>query len=203
MSNSSTDDYRTPEVTMNHRTDVFSQNFNQLQKSSSTSVVERIKTNFLAVVDIENRKSDETYKRSPLSDNRLSLDEIEKNRKNEVLRCKSDFEIPRMPTVSQEKTFSSKFFSTDSLFSFLTPRPKRKSVSEQNSPKDRRSPPNQFKVPTIPNPLFMGLPEVRTTSLGSLRSGHSANDGLTVKPVERYDFFFVFFFIIFFTLSFL
>ncbi|XP_050507054.1 protein FAM102A isoform X2 [Diabrotica virgifera virgifera] len=61
-------------------------------------------------------------------------------------------------------------------------RPKRKSISENNSPQQRHSPPNLFKVP---NPLLKSLPETRTTSLSSLRSGHSANDGLSVQPVKR------------------
>ncbi|CAG9836942.1 unnamed protein product [Diabrotica balteata] len=185
LSYSSADEYKTPEVSFNHRSDVFSQNFIELQKSSSTSVVERIKSNMLTVEDIQHRKSDTTSNREPTTDNRLSLTEIEKNRRNQegVLRSKSEFEIPRMPVQPPpEKSFSSKLFSSESLFSFLTPRPKRKSISENNSPQQRHSPPNLFKVP---NPLLKSLPETRTTSLSSLRSGHSANDGLTVQPVKR------------------
>ncbi|XP_050507053.1 uncharacterized protein LOC126884831 isoform X1 [Diabrotica virgifera virgifera] len=185
LSYSSADEYKTPEVSFNHRSDVFSQNFIELQKSSSTSVVERMKNNMLTVEDIQHRKSDTTSDREPTTDNRLSLKEIEKNRRNQegVLRSKSEFEIPRMPVQPPpEKSFSSKLFSSESLFSFLTPRPKRKSISENNSPQQRHSPPNLFKVP---NPLLKSLPETRTTSLSSLRSGHSANDGLSVQPVKR------------------
>uniref|UniRef100_A0A6P7GLV6 Uncharacterized protein LOC114339735 n=1 Tax=Diabrotica virgifera virgifera TaxID=50390 RepID=A0A6P7GLV6_DIAVI len=202
LSYSSADEYKTPEVSFNHRSDVFSQNFIELQKSSSTSVVERMKNNMLTVEDIQHRKSDTTSDREPTTDNRLSLKEIEKNRRNQegVLRSKSEFEIPRMPVQPPpEKSFSSKLFSSESLFSFLTPRPKRKSISENNSPQQRHSPPNLFKVP---NPLLKSLPETRTTSLSSLRSGHSANDGLSVQPVKRYEFF-LFYHLFYFSVFFL
>ncbi|XP_018578626.1 uncharacterized protein LOC108916712 isoform X2 [Anoplophora glabripennis] len=181
VSNSSAEEYKTPETTfINAKTDIFSQNFNELQKSSSTSVVERIKTNMLTIDEVEHRKSDTTNNNSHFIDNRLSLEEMEKNKRNSVegvLRSKSEFEIPRMPNPPIEKSFASKFFKSDSLFSFLTPRPKRKSLSEQASP-NRTSPTNLFKVPGSPVPKLNSLPETRTTSLSSLRSGHSSNEGL-------------------------
>lgn len=174
---SSNEEYKTPEVSFNNKTDVFSSNFNELQKSSSTSVVERIKSDMISSEETQHRKSDNSADRRIGANNRLSLKEIgNNNRRNQgggALRSKSEFEIPKMPVALPKKTFSSKFFNSDSLFSFLTPRPKRKSVCEN----DRHSN-NDFKVP-------LALPEIRTTSMSSLRSGNSTNDGLSVQTVER------------------
>ncbi|KAJ8921443.1 hypothetical protein NQ315_003061 [Exocentrus adspersus] len=185
VSSSSTEEYRTPENSfISAKTDIFSQTFNELQKSSSTSVVERIRTNMLTIDEVDHRKSDTWDDKSNFTDNRLSLEEIEKNSRNikeGVLRSKSEFEIPRIPNAPIGKSFASKFFKSDSLFSFLTPRPKRKSVSENSSP-GRNSPTNPFKIPGSPVPKLKSLPETRTTSLSSLRSGHSGNDGLL--PVQ-------------------
>ncbi|KAG5885708.1 hypothetical protein JTB14_037728 [Gonioctena quinquepunctata] len=188
VSNSSNDEYLTPEVSFVNN--MFPQNFNELQKSSSTSVVERIKTNALAPDEIDNRKSDNTYDKPAVPNNRLSLEEIEKNQKNSegVLRSKSEFQIPRMPIRAPAEThFSSRFFSSDSLFSFLTPRPKRKSIAEQNGSNNniRQSPTFPFKVPPSPLPVLKSLPDTRTTSLSSLRSGHSGNDWLSVQLAQR------------------
>ncbi|XP_057658468.1 uncharacterized protein LOC130895262 isoform X2 [Diorhabda carinulata] len=161
QSQCSNDEYKTPEVSFDNKSEVFSSNFNELQKSSSTSVVERIKNEMLTSDELEYRKSDNT------------ADRRRNDRTGANLRSKSDFEIPKMPVRLPEKNFSSKFFNSDSLFSFLTPRPKRKSVCENDG---------AFKVPVVKY-----LPEVRsTTSMGSLRSGNSNNDErLCVRNVER------------------
>ncbi|KAJ8971920.1 hypothetical protein NQ317_008704 [Molorchus minor] len=179
VSNSSAEEYKTPECSfINSKTDIFSQNFNELQKSSSTSVVERIKSNMLTIDEVDHRKSDSSYDKQKQMENRLSLVEVAKNRRNGgVLRSKSEFEIPRLPIQPAEKSFANKFFKSDSLFSFLTPRPKRKSVEEHRD-SNNHSPNGLFKAPASPIPKLNSLPETRTTSLSSLRSGYSGNDGL-------------------------
>ncbi|XP_074039222.1 uncharacterized protein isoform X1 [Leptinotarsa decemlineata] len=183
VSNSSNDEYATPEVSFVNN--VFPRYFNELQKSSSTSVVERVRADddTLGVGLVENRKSDTTHDKQPCHGNRLSLEEIEKNKKNSegVLRSKSEFQIPRMPILPPEKPFSSRFFSSDSLFSFLTPRPKRKSVTDRNGSGTRPS----LLTTVTPTPVLKSLPDTRTTSLSSLRSGQSGNDWLSVHPALR------------------
>lgn len=182
ISNSSNDDYKTPEGSFfNGKTDIFSQNFNELQKSSSTSVVEQMRNNILPINEIITRKSDNTYDKPNILGSRLSLKETEKNKRNTdgVLRSKSEFEIPKMPLVISEKS-SLKFFNSD-LLSFLTPRPKRKNFNNQVLP-SQSSPSSLFKVPPR-SPLMnlKSLPETRTSSLSSLSSGITGKP----QPVER------------------
>lgn len=183
ISNSSNDDYRTPEGSFfDAKTDIFSQNFNELQKSSSTTVVEQIRANMLKVNEVQNRKSDSTYDKPAVLSSRLSLEELEKNKRNTegVLRSKSDFEIPKMPVIMSEKSFATKFFNSDNLFSFLTPRPARRNSKEQTQP----NPTGSLKVPRSPSMKLKSLPETRTTSLSSLSSG-LGNNGLKSQPIER------------------
>ncbi|CAH1155224.1 unnamed protein product [Phaedon cochleariae] len=105
--------------------------------------------------------------------NRLSAEEVEKYKlesEGGVLRSKSDFQIPLTPSLPVERTFTDKLFSSDSLFSFLTPRLKRRTISSLKVAS------HPFKVPASSLPDPKKLPEARATSLSSLRSGRAESD---------------------------
>lgn len=157
ISGSSTEDYKTPDESLDVKTDLFSQKFNELQKSSSTSLIE------LTVHPHDSH--------GVLDQNRSSLESTVSNKLKHhnhqtVAKSRSEFEIPRVnKSVKNERNrFVSGFFKNE-LSAFLTPILKRKN--------------NQFKAPNspiLPSKLH-SLPETRTTSLNSLRSGTAGNDG--------------------------
>ncbi|XP_044258636.1 uncharacterized protein LOC123007411 isoform X4 [Tribolium madens] len=122
VSGSSTDDYKTPDESLEMRTDLFSQKFNELQKSSSTSLIE---------LNAQSNESDLL-----LDNNRLSADNAIKVKKSDgVLKSKSDFEIPRVSPI-QKSRFRGGFFRSENLPAFLTPILKRKNaVTNQSTPK--------------------------------------------------------------------
>lgn len=171
VSDSSREEYRTPDgKTTGDTGDVFSQNFNQLQHSASTSVFERIK-GMIPIRELDNdrncRDDDSAFRRSLDGKN--------------VLRSRSEFQIPKMPVVAApEKSLATKIFSAESLFSFLTPRPKRKNADERRQRFESRESPTDNHATAFKQPN--SLPQTRTTSLSSLRSG---SDGLCVQPVDR------------------
>ncbi|KAJ3646132.1 hypothetical protein Zmor_023734 [Zophobas morio] len=168
VSGSSTDDYKTPDESLDVRTDLFSQKFNELQKSSSTSLIE---------LNAQTNESDLL-----LDNNRLSLDNAVKPKQSNdgVLKSRSEFEIPRVsPIQKTERRFPGGFFRSDNLPAFLTPILKRKNPIGQQSTPTRVSPTNShFKIPGSPvlRPKVHSSPETRTTSLSSLRSGTAGND---------------------------
>nr|CAI5851052.1 unnamed protein product [Callosobruchus analis] len=179
---SGTEEYKTPETsgTIGAKTDVFSQNFNELQKSSSTSVMERIKNDMLnADLIASQRKSDTMCQNNnkPTMHNGGSLKNLENennirnNPHKAVLRSKSEFQIPKVPPLPPEKSLTNRLFNSNSLISFLTPRLKRKNLKG-----GRHSPPSLLLCPPNSSQALKSLPESRATSLSSLRSGCSAND---------------------------
>ncbi|KYB29420.1 Protein FAM102A-like Protein [Tribolium castaneum] len=120
VSGSSTDDYKTPDESLDMRTDLFSQKFTELRKSSSTSLIE---------LNAQPNESDLL-----LDNNRLSADNAIKIKQTDgVLKSKSDFEIPRVSPI-QKTRFRGGFFRSDNLPAFLTPILKRKSA--QSTPKN-------------------------------------------------------------------
>ncbi|CAH0553321.1 unnamed protein product [Brassicogethes aeneus] len=181
LSSSSNEHYATPESSFNNKSEYFSPNFNELTKSASANVV--IRQTMQPPVNHFLRKSDSAA---------IVGEKIKKNSKKtfetqkDVLRSKSEFEIPRIhERQSTDKPFSF-YFKSDSLFSFLTPRPKRRELCNQSTPTNEGT---SFKVPGSPIPKhnLNSLPETRTTSLNSLRSGQSGTDvqPLVVPPVPR------------------
>nr|CAI5851051.1 unnamed protein product [Callosobruchus analis] len=188
---SGTEEYKTPETsgTIGAKTDVFSQNFNELQKSSSTSVMERIKNDMLnADLIASQRKSDTMCQNNnkPTMHNGGSLKNLENennirnNPHKAVLRSKSEFQIPKVPPLPPEKSLTNRLFNSNSLISFLTPRLKRKNLKG-----GRHSPPSLLLCPPNSSQALKSLPESRATSLSSLRSGCSANDVQRGLPHHR------------------
>lgn len=187
VSSSSTEEYATPIGCLNMKTDIFTQKFNELQKSSSTSLIiegstdkSPVKTNF----NFNNNLVNLSEK------NRFSFDDkATKQRDVGVLRSKSEFEIPRKsPTLKNEKRFNGGFFKSDNLYALLTPILKRKNTMNGQSTPNKTSPTNsQFRIPGSPIlKQLHSLPETRTTSLNSLRSGTADGDnnrlGVQVEP---------------------
>ncbi|CAH1134971.1 unnamed protein product [Ceutorhynchus assimilis] len=97
------------------KTNIFDKNFNALQKSASSSVVERIKTDF----NLRQRKTSEEPKNTTL-----------KPPVEGVLRSKSDFIIPKLSPLPprSERTIS------NIIASFITPRLPRKGIAAQSTP---------------------------------------------------------------------
>jgi hypothetical protein len=180
-SSSSTDDYKTPDDSLDIKTDLFSQKFNELQKSSSTSLIE---------LNAQSNDSDLLFD----NNNRFSLDNAVKTKQSNdgVLKSRSEFEIPRVsPVQKSERRFPGGSFWSDNLAAFLTPILKRKNPIGNNQSTPARVSPtgSQFKVPSSPvlRSHLHSLPETRTTSLNSLRSGTAGNDNHQVgtQPPPR------------------
>lgn len=151
VSGSSNDDYKTPNESLDIRTDRFSEKFNELQKSSSTSLIE---------LTAQTNESDLL-----LDNNRLSADNA-KQSTDGVMKSRSEFEIPRVsPIQKNERRF--RVFRSDNLPAFLTPILKRK------NPIGNQSTPTQSKIP-----------DTRTISLNSLRSGTAGNDQGAQPPLR-------------------
>lgn len=85
-----------------------------------------------------------------------------------VLRSQSEFLIPRKLSPQPTSSLSQMFFNSESLFSFLTPRPKRREIGTQSTPICAKTAAAALKR----------LPETRTTSLSSLEMEMSNNNGL-------------------------
>ncbi|XP_060526209.1 uncharacterized protein LOC132701918 isoform X2 [Cylas formicarius] len=108
----------------------------------------------------------------------MGVDDDDPNPNDGVVRSKSEFVIPRVsptPPHDHRSSFSSRIFKSNSVFSFLTPRPYRKHAPDQATRARRHTPPSpSSSLPFAP-------PEARATSLSSLRLG---NDGLLLS-VQR------------------
>ncbi|XP_049821107.1 uncharacterized protein LOC109600672 isoform X2 [Aethina tumida] len=176
ISTSSNEQYATPECSFTTKSDLFSQNFVELQKSSSTSVVVERNSDYSNTVDLTLRKSDSTV--SQPSKQRP------KEQMNDVLRSKSEFEIPRVHEQNnlEKSSSTSRFFKSDSLFSFLTPRPKRKGMNDGHSTPNNPQNAIPFKVPSSPIPKHQLN---GATSISSLRSGLGDGNQLGVQSVPR------------------
>lgn len=190
-SSSSADEYKTPDSTLTKR-ELFPQDV-ELRKSCSSSVVDqRVKSMSTIKEHIINRSSGSSAE--SCEDKNGNYLEANNHKCNGVLRSKSDFEIPRVSptTVKSGNVFQKIGQKSDSLWAFLTPHLKRKSSSDigKQSTPNRSSPTNSlFKIPGSPihKHSLRSLPETRTTSLSSLRSGYSGTDAqqLGVHPVQR------------------
>ncbi|KAL3279095.1 hypothetical protein HHI36_016609, partial [Cryptolaemus montrouzieri] len=160
ISSSSNEEYKTPEVVLNQKKDVFSQNFNELQKSFSTTLVEFKR---MTSRDHEVNKNMKNSEMSYLNPGELQ---------NVVMRSKSDYELS--PISSKSSWLSAKI--PESLYAFLTPSPKRKNMVH-STPTRPVTISNFLKVPPSPltkQPLH-SLPESsRTTSLNGLQIGGTA-----------------------------
>lgn len=151
LSTTSTDEYYTPDCTINNNNNI-NNNFIKLEKSKSTNIVQL---------------------RHPFKESRNHFDK----QKDIVSRSQSEFLIPRQHSPQpQQHSFSQMFFKSDSLFSFLTPRPKRREIGTQSTPIHLTNNKQQY--------CLKSLPETRTTSLNSLEMGMNNN-----HIVKRYEIF--------------
>lgn len=149
QSNASSDQdevFATPETSFN--ANVFDRNFNALQKSASSSVVERCK---LPEPPAQNPTQKMSYfTRNSENSHALWLP-VEG-----VLRSKSDFTIPKLSPVQprSERTL------TNMIAAFLTPRLPRKNIEAQSTPIN----PN-----LVPFPASLSRDESRAASMGNLK----------------------------------
>ncbi|XP_045469238.1 uncharacterized protein LOC123676930 isoform X2 [Harmonia axyridis] len=166
ISTSSNEEYKTPEGVLDER-DVFSHNFNELQKSFSTTVVEfhRMKSKeFEAMKNAMNTKASESAAES-----------------HAVMRSKSDYALS--PISSKTTWLANKI--PESLYAFLTPSPKRKNMiySTPNRPVTVSNP---LKI--SPSPL--SKQHFHTISLNSLQNGGASSTDangqrLSVQAMKR------------------
>ncbi|XP_019763948.2 protein FAM102A isoform X2 [Dendroctonus ponderosae] len=142
--------FATPEASFN--ANVFDRNFNALQKSASSSVVER-------------RNLPEPPAQNANQEARRKISYFDRNSKNShalrppvegVLRSKSDFTIPKLSPVQprSERTL------TNMIAAFLTPRLPRKNIEAQSTPIN----PN-----IVPFPASLARDESRAASMGNLK----------------------------------
>lgn len=188
-SSSSADEYKTPDCTLTKK-ELFS-DVVELRKSCSSSVVDQRVKSMSTIKEhiVNNRSSDSSEDSCEEKNNNLRADHLT----NGVLRSKSDFEIPRVnPTTKSESVFQKISQKSDSLLAFLTPHLKRKNSSDigkQSTPNKSSPPDSLFRIPGSPihKHSLRSLPETRTTSLNSLRSGCSGTDAqqLGAHQVQR------------------
>lgn len=194
-SSSSTEEYKTPDTTLTKK-ELFPPNVTELRKSCSSSVIDqRVKSMSTIEEHVVNRSSDSSEDSfEDKTENYVIVKRDNHLSSNGVLRSKSDFEIPRVNprTVKTENIFSKISQKSDSLWAFLTPHLKRKNSSDigKQSTPNKSSPNNSFfKIPGSPihKHSLRSLPETRTTSLNSLRSGYSGAETqqLGVQMVQR------------------
>lgn len=191
VSSSSAEEYKTPDSTLTKKELFPPAVVVEIRKSCSSSVVDqRVKSMSTIKEHVVNRSSDTSESSDDRNENHLAA---KSHLTNGVLRSKSDFEIPRVsPTSKAENVFQKIGQKSDSLWAFLTPHLKRKSSSDigKQSTPNKASPTNSlFRIPGSPihKHSLRSLPETRTTSLNSLRSGYSGADvqQLSVQPVQR------------------
>lgn len=158
VSSNSTDDYKTPDGTLD------SQWF-EIQKSFSCDAVGMMS---MANSDAKSENNDKNSEHV----------------KEGVLRSKSDYQIPRYSAITH--TFEKFVQKSDNLFSLLTPVTKRKnqdSQSYQNHSTPIRSATTlSFKIPS--SPLSKQGPSLqnRTSSLTSLKHGLHGMDFNQLRP---------------------
>ncbi|KAK4881466.1 hypothetical protein RN001_004785 [Aquatica leii] len=187
-STSSTEDYKTPEITVMD-TDLFSSNCNYHIRDNPIS------SNLLSA---ERHKSMNTIKEMPFSEyqdgssfntrfrqlsaSRTSLYDStsEETFSGGVLRSKSDFEIPRKSPELKSKTNHTK---SNVLLSFLTPLMSRKNknvVVFQSTP-IQNSDNGNFKVPNSNYSAQRSLPGTRTGSPTLIKSRLGGEDGVQIN----------------------
>ncbi|XP_044761345.1 uncharacterized protein LOC123318709 isoform X2 [Coccinella septempunctata] len=166
MSSSSNEEYKTPEGGLDNR-DVFSQNFNELQKSFSTTAVEfqRMKhKEFVSTKNALNSKAPEGGGDA-----------------HAVMRSKSDYALS--PITSKSTWWANRI--PESLYAFLTPSPKRKNMI-YSTPTRPVTVSNPFKISPVP----LTKQPFHTISLNSLQngaasSGEAGGQRLGVQSVKR------------------
>lgn len=204
VSSSSVEEYKTPDSSINgDLEDTFVAKFNakypnEIQKNCSCVAVEQRLKNMTPIKEMpDHRLSDNRHlkKNLPIHQSKIerqSLDERNTNKPKPlpgVLRSKSDFEIPRQITVTKPDSIFHNFAQkSDALFSFLTPKAKRKTFSSSNNGLNSQSTPKQnganvpFKVPASPILKYQrSLPGTRTTSPTLLKSRLGAPDGQQIS----------------------
>lgn len=168
MSSSSNEEYKTPEGGLDNN-DLFSQNFNELQKSFSTTVVEFQRAKNREFEMMKNARN------SRNTDNATDA--------HAVIRSKSDYALS--PISSKTHWLANKI--PESLYAFLTPSPKRKNMI-YSTPTRPVTVSNPFKI--SPSPLTKQ--PFHTISLNSLQNGAAASgeaigQRLSVQSVKRYE----------------
>ncbi|KAK9727938.1 N-terminal C2 in EEIG1 and EHBP1 protein [Popillia japonica] len=160
VSSNSTDEYKTPDGTLDCH-------WFEIQKSFSCDTV-----GIMGVV--QNNVEYENNKNKP-----------EESLKEGVLRSKSDYQIPRYSPISH--TFEKFVQKSDNLFSFLTPVAKRKNHDQNHStPNNNRSVSSYtFKIPSSPIAKQGPTMQTRTSSLTSLKHGSLGLDFANLRQPQR------------------
>ncbi|XP_050293145.1 uncharacterized protein LOC126733787 isoform X2 [Anthonomus grandis grandis] len=171
VQSSASEDYKTPDDYFG--SNVFDKNFNALQKSASSSVVETIRNNqsnennFLRGKNDNFNEVDGFVKPSLIfrhSENCNNNNYNLKPPQEGVLRSKSDFIIPKK---SPEPRRNDRTWSK--IAAFLTPRMHRKDILAQSTPVRG---PDSGLIPPFSDPL--STKDTRAVSMGNLKLG---NDG--------------------------
>ncbi|XP_066252820.1 uncharacterized protein [Euwallacea similis] len=138
--------FKTPEGSFNSNTNIFDKNFNALQKSASSSVVER----FHEPKVIKTSLHFERHSKSVHNNNYTLKPPVEG-----VLRSKSDFIIPKLSPVAPRGEHA----LSNVIAAFLTPRLPRKEIGAQSTP--------------VSDPFSRG--ESRAASMGNLKFGNDGH----------------------------
>ncbi|KRT86744.1 hypothetical protein AMK59_2794 [Oryctes borbonicus] len=162
VSSNSTDEYKTPDGTLDSH-------WFEIQKSFSCDTVGLMGR---SQNHVKNENDDE---------------KSEQTVKEGVLRSKSDYQIPRYSPISH--TFEKFVQKSDNLFSLLTPVAKRKNQDQNqnhSTPNNNRNVSSYtFKVPSSPI-IKQGLTmQTRTTSLTSLKHGSFGLDLANQRQPQR------------------
>ncbi|KAI4459788.1 hypothetical protein MML48_6g00011699 [Holotrichia oblita] len=160
VSSNSTDEYKTPDGTLDSH-------WFEIQKSFSCDTV-----GIMGMTQTNMEK--ENNKNKP-----------EESLKEGVLRSKSDYQIPRYSPISH--TFEKFVQKSDNLFSLLTPVAKRKNHDQNHStPNNNRSVSSYtFKVPSSPIAKQGPTMQTRTSSLTSLKHGSLGLDFANLRQPQR------------------
>lgn len=188
---STTSEYKTPELNCSHC------NSNKINspKVLSNCSINKEKTIFTSEdnlsksrennVLIDKEKNSLKNKEKEVLTNKILISNkndssLKKKDLNCFTRSQSDFEIPKLIEVApknEKKILENLFLKSNSLFSILTPITKRKKTEKNVLTRDG------FKIPGSPvskSHVIRSLPEIRTSSLSSLRSD-SSNMGVKLK----------------------
>lgn len=179
-SSSSIEQYATPNGS-SASPELLPTRFAELRKSYSCTVVEHVNMSTIAEFDGDlSTVSDLARKDNVINFSSKVDSKVVKT--DEVLRSSSNFEIALVNYVSKSDGIFQKLGQkSDSLLAFLTPHLKRKNANgfiSQSTPKNPSPTTSLFRIPSSPIPKrhLHSLPETRTASLNSLKSGYSGVD---------------------------
>lgn len=199
ISSSSAEEYKTPDCSFVEN-EQCSINFNSgyvgdIRKPCSCNVIEKRVTSMSIITEMSNK----SFNKNVLKMERNSFNDLKSNEKHiaGVIRSKSDFEIPKKVEISKPESFFQNFSQkSDALFSFLTPRAKRKHqnsdfavIKNQSTPTHFNSQNNHIKI--LSSPIFKysqhSLPGTRTTSPILLKSTLGAKEDqlLDQQQIQR------------------